>query len=218
MTVKKLFWDNPYLTECDATVKEVNGNRVKLDRTVFFAFSGGQASDSGDINGLNVTEATKQGDKENIIDIEYVLEKEPDFKVGDNVKVRIDENRRKNIMRLHTALHIAYYIIIEELGKLRIFGSNVSPEKARVDFLYEGNLSEALPRIEERLNNFISEDHEIRRETDKENPDLRWWLCDKWKMPCGGTHVKSTKEIGKIRLKRKTKGSGKERIEVYLEG
>jgi len=51
---KKLFWDNPYLTECDATVTSVNGTRVKLDQTIFFAFSGGQESDSGNIGEINV--------------------------------------------------------------------------------------------------------------------------------------------------------------------
>ena len=49
-----------------------------------------------------------------------------------------------------------------------------------------------------------------------EKPDLKWWHCEDWKMPCGGTHVKNTKEVGQIRLKRKNIGAGKERIEIYL--
>ena len=91
---KKLFWEDPYCTECKAKVTSIEGNKVKLDQTVFFACSGGQESDSGTIGGINVVAAIKQGDKENIIDIEYELEKEPNFKVGDEVEVKIDEENR----------------------------------------------------------------------------------------------------------------------------
>jgi len=212
---EKLFWKDPYLTECKAKVTSIEGNRVKLDRTVFYAFSGGQESDEGTIGGIKVIKATKEGDRENIIDIEYELEKEPDFKVGEGVEVKIDEGRREKLMKLHSVAHIAYYFIIEKFGKLKIIGSNISPEKARIDFLHDkpiDNLSE----IEEEINKFLEEGHEIVREADEKSPDLWWWICKDWKMPCGGTHVKSTKEIGRISLKRKTKGSGKERIEVFL--
>src|SRR3989338_2308667 len=109
MATQKLFWRDPYQTESTATVTEVNGNKVKLNQTIFFAFSGGQESDEGTIGGIKVIEAVKQGDKENIIDIEYTLEREPDFKVGDGVNVIIDGERRKKLMRLHSATHIAYY-------------------------------------------------------------------------------------------------------------
>ena len=50
----KLFWDDPYQTECTATVTEINGKKIKLDQTIFFAFSGGQSSDEGTINGIKV--------------------------------------------------------------------------------------------------------------------------------------------------------------------
>ena len=42
MVLHKLFWDDPYMTECDAKVVSIDGTKVKLDRTIFFAFSGGQ--------------------------------------------------------------------------------------------------------------------------------------------------------------------------------
>ena len=58
---KKLFWDDPYLTECTAKVTAINGTKVKLDQTIFYAFSGGQLSDEGTIGGLKVIEARKEG-------------------------------------------------------------------------------------------------------------------------------------------------------------
>ncbi|MBN1503406.1 alanyl-tRNA editing protein [Candidatus Woesearchaeota archaeon] len=214
---KKLFWKDPYLTECKAMVTSMEGNKVKLDQTIFYAFSGGQESDEGTINGIKVVNAVKQGEKENIIDIEYELEKVPDFKVGDEVEVKIDKEKRDKLRRLHSAAHIVYYFVTSSLGRLRIIGSNIASEKARFDFLYNKPISDLLPMIEEQVNPFLAEGHEIITEPDEKNPDMRWWRCYEWSMPCGGTHVKNTKEIGKIRLKRKNIGADKERIEIYLE-
>lgn len=52
MSVKKLFWENPYLTELEAKVMSVNNNIITLEKTLAFAFSGGQQSDSGTIGGF----------------------------------------------------------------------------------------------------------------------------------------------------------------------
>jgi Ser-tRNA(Ala) deacylase AlaX len=61
MSVKKLFWGNPYLTELKANVTSVNNNVITLDQTIAFAFSGGQQSDSGTIEGFQIIEAKKEG-------------------------------------------------------------------------------------------------------------------------------------------------------------
>ena len=213
----KLFWKNPYQTECTAAVTEINGPKVKLSQTIFFAFSGGQESDEGTINGIKVLEAVKQGDKENIIDIEYALETEPSFKVGDTVEIKINAERRRKLMRLHSATHIVYYFFIQKVGKQKIIGSHIAPEKARIDFEYEKPIQEMLPELEAQVNTFLQDNHPILRILDGKSPDLWWWSCAEWKMPCGGTHPRTTREIGLIRLKRKNIGKGKERIEIYLQ-
>ena len=59
MSVKKNFWDDPYKTSLATTVVGVNGNKVTLNETIFYAFSGGQASDKGTIGGFEVLEAKK---------------------------------------------------------------------------------------------------------------------------------------------------------------
>lgn len=179
----KLFWENPYLMECKAKITEINSNKVKVDKTVFFAFSGGQESDEGTIGDIKVIEAAKLGDKENIIDIEYTLEKEPDYNVGDDVEIKINAERRQKLMKLHSATHLVYYFFIDKVGKQKIIGSNIGEEKARIDFEYETPIQEILPEIEEKANTFIAENRPIIRKPDEKSPDLWWWQCDKWKMP-----------------------------------
>ena len=232
MATKKLFWEDPYLASCTAKITSVDGKKVKLDQTVFYAFSGGQESDSGTIGGFEVVEAIKQGDKESIIDIEYELAQEPGFSVGDCVEVVIDAKKRDKLRKLHSAAHLLYYITIDVLGKVKVVGSNISSTKARMDFNYDESLSEVVVKISDKLNSFILEDHAIVMEGDSANEDLRWWNCGvhksepfgtpekesqrEWRMPCGGTHVKSSGEIGKVCLKTVTKGKGKKRIEIHL--
>lgn len=217
MATTKLFWQDPYLNECTATVTAINGNKIKLNQTIFFAFSGGQESDEGTIGGIKVLEAVKPGDKENIIDIEYTLEREPDFKVGNMVEVKIDGERRIKLMKLHSAAHLVYYFFIAKVGKQKIIGSNIAAEKARIDFEFEKPLQELLPEIETATNTFLAENHPIIRKPDEKSPDLWWWTGGEWKMPGGGTHPRSTGEIGKLHLKRKNIGKRKERIEIFLD-
>jgi len=209
--VKKLFNEDPYQTECEATVVSMMGPEINVDQTVFFAFSGGQASDSGTINEIPVTEATASGD-----DIVYVLEEIPSFKEGDKVIVKIDENKRNKIMRLHSAAHVVHFLFAEKTGINKLIGSNIEENKARLDYESSEPISEILPEIEQKADELFSQDIEIKTYAEEENSDKRVWECKEWKCPCGGTHVKSTKEISKVNLKRKNIGSGKERIEITL--
>ena len=169
------------------------------------------------IGGVNVIQATKQGDKENIIDIEYELEQNPPFKVGDKVEIIINSERRRKLRNLHSAAHIVYYLFTEKHGKQKIIGSNIAEDKARIDLEYEKPIQELLPELEQEMNKCLASGQEIIRIPDEKSPDLWWWICGKWKMPCGGTHPHNTREIGLIRLKRKNIGKGKERIEIYLQ-
>jgi len=211
MVTNRLFWEDPYKTECEANVMRTNDNEVVLDQTIFYAFSGGQASDVGIINDIPVKEAKKVGD-----DIVYVLETPPVFNEGDKVNVKIDWDNRYRLMKLHAASHIIYFIFQEKTGIKKLIGSNVTKDKGRLDYEHPESISELLPEIESKANEMFNQDEEIKVYPDETDPAKRWWECLGWKVPCGGTHVRSTKEIGNIRLKRKNIGSGKERIEIYL--
>jgi len=215
---EKLFWNDAYQAECEATVVKSEGNDVVLDKTVLFAFSGGQQSDSGTINGVDVVDARVAGD-----DIIYTLENNT-LKQGDTVVVKIDGEKRDRIRRLHAAAHIVYHLFGQKTGIMKLIGSNISQDKGRVDYEYEESISDMLPPIEEEANKVFSADEEIKTYPDAEKPGRRVWEWihsdgkgnDSIKMPCGGTHPKSTKEIGPVKLKRKNLGAEKERIEITI--
>ncbi len=208
---KKLFYQDPYMTKCEAIVVNVIGLEVTLDQTCFFAFAGGQASDSGSINGIPVKEAITSSE-----DIVYVLGQVPSFKEGDKVIIKIDENKRRKLMRLHSAAHIVYFLFAEKTGIKKLIGSNIEENKARLDFQYPKPITDMLPEVEEKANQIFSQLVEIKTFPEGNDENRRFWECKEWRCPCGGTHVKSTKEIGKVKLKRKNIGFGKERIEIMI--
>lgn len=211
MATNRLFWEDPYQDKCEANVVKINNNEIVLDQTVFYAFSGGQASDVGTINDIPITEARKAGK-----DIIYILESPPEFNEGDKVNIKIDWDNRYRLMKLHAASHIIYFIFQEKTGIKKLIGSNVTKDKGRLDYEHPESISELLPEIESKANEVFTQNAEIKVYPDEADPGKRWWECMGWKVPCGGTHVKNTNEIGNIRLKRKNIGSGKERIEIYL--
>jgi Ser-tRNA(Ala) deacylase AlaX len=205
---KKLFYENPYEKEFDAEVVEVKDNGIILDQTYFYPEGGGQPGDTGEISGVKVLDTKNEGNG-----VLHILE-EQKFKVGDKVHGKIDWERRFKLMRLHTAAHIVYEIFTEKFGKQKIIGSNISPDKSRIDFEYPEKLE--LAEVESEANKAISSGLEVQTEDDQEKEGFRWWKAGSWKMPCGGTHVKNTSEIGGIKLKRNNIGAGKERIEITL--
>jgi Ser-tRNA(Ala) deacylase AlaX len=209
--VEKIFRENPYLDSCEATIAGVDGNEITLDKTVFFAFAGGQESDSGTIGGFSVLEARAQGKE-----IFYKLEGSPSLSVGDKVEVKIGMEKRMRIMRLHSAAHIAYFLFAEHTKIEKLIGSNVTSEKSRVDFEHDGSIAEKLLTTQKEMDELVSRKVPIKTYPDEKNPDRWWWECEGMRAPCGGTHVKSTGELGRVILKRKNIGSGKERIEITL--
>ncbi|MBI6548663.1 hypothetical protein [Xenorhabdus lircayensis] len=87
-------------------------------------------------------------------------------------------------------------------------------EKDRTDYkMSESITPESLASLETQINNFIFQENEI---TFTKEDGLRYWHCCNIKMLCCGTHVSNTKEIGKIKLSRKNKGKGINRIETIL--
>ncbi len=225
MTIR-LYNRDPYKRECEATIERIEENRATLSQTCFFPSSGGQAGDSGFIKGVRVRETNLVNTQITEIngekipsggEIVHLLEGKHNLQVGEKVSIKIDWVKRLRTMKLHAASHIMEHFLIQTFGQLQRLGSQVDERKDRSDYGTEGILeSSRLQQVEEQCNQFISQGHAIETKPSEKNPEIREWTCEKIKMFCGGTHVKNTSEIGKIKLKRKNKGRGIERVETYL--
>ncbi|NYZ79196.1 alanyl-tRNA editing protein [Candidatus Micrarchaeota archaeon] len=211
-----LFWKDPYMREFEAKVVSVSEKEVVLDRTCFFPQGGGQVGDTGFLNDVRVVDTRKD---ENY-SITHFLEREAAFKAGEVVKGRIDWEKRYRTMRLHSAAHVVYYLLIEMFGeKCKLASSGIVNEKKDItDYLTESFDREKLAEVERKANELIKKGGEIRTWSDEQKPNYRYWEIDGFpKMPCGGTHPKRLEEIGEIVVQRgKKPGAGKERVEILL--
>ncbi len=210
---KKTFWDEPYQHTHDTTVTSVVGDDVTLDSTIFFAMSGGQESDHGTIGDSRVVAARKEG-----LEIIYTLASDHGLTVGQHVRIEIDWARRNRLMRLHFAAELVLELLVRELACVDKVGAHIAPHKARVDFAWSCNIAPLLPRISTAANSIIASDLEIRTGFDDRVAERRFWEVQGFaRVPCGGTHVRRTSEVGAIRLRRENIGRGKERVEIFLE-
>ncbi len=211
--VTKLFWTDPYLTEIETTVTEVHGSVIMLAETIFYAFSGGQESDSGEIAGYPVIKAEKSGH-----DILYTLSADHMLKRGDAVTVTIDWDRRYRLMRLHFAAELILELTYREVEGIEKIGAHISEDKARLDFLLDENISTYFPSLNKKALDLIDADLPIVSEFSDRETERRYWEIEGFaRVSCGGTHLKRTGEVGSIELKRKNIGKGKERIEISLD-
>jgi Ser-tRNA(Ala) deacylase AlaX len=210
--VEKVFWSKPYLREIEAEVAGVEGNVVTLDRTIIFPFSGGQESDEGTIGGCPVLKA-EIADGE----IFYTLEKGHALKKGDRVPVKINWDRRYKLMRLHFAAEIVLELVNQNYGDIEKIGAQISEHKGRLDFAWDGNISDTFDFLQTELHRIVDADLKIISDFDDPEKETRYWQIEGFaKVPCCGTHPNSTGEIGKVALKRNNRGKKKERIEVIL--
>jgi misacylated tRNA(Ala) deacylase len=233
-----LFLRDAYLTNLDATVTGVDheNRRVALDRTIFYATSGGQPHDTGTLADLNVIDVGKEGD-----DVWHTLgDDAPLPSRGDHVHGLVDWDRRHALMRTHTALHILCGVIWNEWGKA-VTGGNMEPLSARMDFEFDPLPEGFGVAVEELVNKQIAAGRpvEISFLTPDEAADPAAGLLIRTKVNLipesvteirvvdivgldkqadGGTHVRSTDEVGRIRvLKTESKGKGNKRIRLAVE-
>lgn len=204
-----------------------------LDRTVFYYTGGGQPHDTGIINGQLVTEVRKVDD----VVVHWLVAGAAVPEVGDVVPCEIDWERRHNLMRTHTAMHVLCGVIWNE-WKVPVTGGNMEPLSARMDFEFDPLPEGFAARVETLVNQAIAEDHPIEvsflpRDTAVTDEDLIRTkvslipasvteirvvdIVGLDKQADGGTHVASTREVGTFRvMKMENKGKGNKRIRVEI--
>jgi Ser-tRNA(Ala) deacylase AlaX len=208
---KKLFWQDPYQTELDTMIKTVSGNQITVNETIFYAASGGQESDHGTFNGYPVISAEKQGQE-----IIYTLPENHTLKPGDKVTIIIDWERRYNLMRLHFAAEIVLELLYQNFPKIIKTGAHIAAQKARIDVQWEESIAPHLSFIQQQAQAIVDANQKIISDFSDIQAERRYWKINEFsQVPCGGTHIKHTGEIGRLQLKRVNIGKGKERIEIY---
>jgi misacylated tRNA(Ala) deacylase len=238
MVATPLYREDAYLTDCAATVTGLTEDgALLLDRTVFYPAGGGQPGDSGTLEweggACPIAPARKAGE-----DVAHPpAEGATPPPVGAAVTARIDAAARDGHRRAHTALHLLSVVI-----PAPVTGGQIGVAKGRLDFdLAEPPEDPAA--LEAALNAMIAADHPVGESwiTDAElaaNPGLVKTMAVKPPMgsgrvrlvrigdpsapvdlqPCGGTHVRSTGEIGPVRLgKIEKKGKRNRRVTIHLQ-
>ena len=207
-----MFWENPYKTHLTTKVASVQGNEILLNETIAYSFSGGQESDSTTINGLHVLGSRMDGPL-----IYYTLPEGHGFSLGDAVLITIDWERRYRLMRLHFSAELILEIVTQKFHLEKV-GAHIAEHKSRIDFLYDHNISQHFEAILADYNAIINSDRPIETGYIDVDTQRRYWKIEGFaEVPCGGTHVRSTGEVGHVNLKRSHPGKSIERIEITLQ-
>ncbi|GAP75468.1 alanyl-tRNA synthetase [Pseudoalteromonas sp. SW0106-04] len=191
---------------------------VILDRTPFYAESGGQVGDTGVLKAGNgefiVTDTQKLGNA-----IAHYGKVSGQMGVNDKVDARIDAERRDRIKKNHTATHLIHEALRQELGEhVNQKGSLVEPDRMRFDFShFEGVTREQLQRIEQQVNIEIRRNFALQTELmaideakakgamalfgEKYDDEVRVVSIGDYSIElCGGTHVQRTGDIGLFKI------------------
>jgi misacylated tRNA(Ala) deacylase len=233
-----LYQTEAYLREFEATVTDHMNNGVVLDRTAFYPGGGGQPNDRGVLQqGGLVWEVTK---------VKGVQGKPVHFIAGDELPAvgtqvtgRLDWERRYQLMRTHTALHILCGVVWRDYGA-SVTGGNMDPLQGRMDFEFETMQAELVREIETAVNKEVDAARPLHvkilpREEAFQIPDLirtkinllpegiqevRTVEIEGLDLQAdGGTHVANTREVGPIRVvDYKSKGKINKRIYIELDG
>jgi misacylated tRNA(Ala) deacylase len=230
---EQLFRDDSYLKECDATVVAIDDGALILDRTIFYPLGGGQPGDTGTVSwdGASATVVdTRYGEGGAI---RHILEEGAATpNVGDTIHTALDWDRRYRHMRMHTAMHLLGSVL-----QYGVTGGNISAEKSRLDFDMEDTVDKQA--VGEALSKLVAEDHAVScRWITEEELDAQPELVRTMSVqpprgkgsirlleiagvdlqPCGGTHLKSTSEVGAVRIgKVEKKGKRNRRVNIHLD-
>ncbi len=229
---QELFRKDGYLKSCESTVVAIQGGAVVLDQTVFYPQGGGQPGDRGVMNFSDGREAVIIDTQKGEAGISHILDEGSELpSVGETLNVEIDWARRHRLMRMHSCMHLLCSIV-----PFGVTGGSIREDSARLDFDAEEPLDKGALNAE--LNRLIEEDHAMTmRWIDEQELDSKPELVRTLSVqpprgsgtirlvefagidlqPCGGTHVKSSAEIGGITIRKiEKKGRHNRRVNIVF--
>ncbi len=222
----KLFYADPLASSCEAKIVNIKENRLELDRTIAYPQGGGQLGDQGNITfadgttlpfidtqkiyGRNVYIDDFPTIKVNNI-IEHLMAPEflarlKDIKVGDPVRITVNERRREELSRSHTASHLLF-LAIEELkpeATGNVASCVIKEESARFD-LYSATrfTDQDLAFLQDRILEMSLANEEIIQYSHHNEAEALYWKCFNRTIPCGGTHLQRSYVGSNFKLRRK---------------
>ncbi len=231
-----LCYEDSYLKEFEATVTAVTGKGVVLDRTAFYPGGGGQPADSGVLSAGDAEYRVKRLARDKGAYVHEISGDTPD--VGTRVRGTLDWDRRYQLMRTHTALHILCGVVWRDYGA-QVTGGNMTPLRARMDFELESMSADFAERVEELINAEVAASRDVRistlpRDEAFQIPDLirtkinllppqiaEVRIVDIRGLDLqadGGTHVANTGEVGRIRVTgHESKGRINKRLRIEVD-
>ena len=235
---KLLYLTDSYKQSFNGIIMSVDESNygIVLDQTAFYYGGGGQPADSGMLEVAGVQYPVKRAQNINGKIVHFVDGEPSQVSVGSTATGQIDWDRRYQLMRTHTAMHVLCGVIFRDYGA-SVTGGNMEPLKGRMDFEFETMRKELVQEIERAVNVEVNNDRQVRtailpREEAFKIPDLIRTkinlLPENIKevrvveivgldlQADGGTHVKNTAEIGQIRVVN-YKSKGKINKRIYVE-
>ena len=229
---RKVLWDNPYLGRLNLKIIQLNEDEVLFVQSIAFSFSGGQESDSATFNGIQIVSSRIDG-----LNIRYMFAPNHGFVIGDCGVMEIDWHRRNRLMRYHMLCELVLAITnkyfgkverelrpedIDNVGIVKVM-AKMSDQGAYVDFDHD-DLRPHIPAIQSELNKIIAADLPIEKGYIDEEIQERFWRIEGLAIiPCGGTHVRSTRELGSATLTRarttnkNTRSKKAKRVKIIIE-
>lgn len=234
-----LYLKDAYMRTCQATVVglDIDVRRVALDQTVFYVQGGGQPTDHGTLSGphgdVAVTGVKRDGGT-----VWHSCADEGELPaVGDVVTAAIEWDRRHQLMRTHTAMHLLCGVIWNEYGKA-VTGGNMEPLSGRMDFEFDplpegfkqtvesavnAEIAAARPVEVSFLDRWVAvEDADLIRTKVNMIPESVSTIrivdiVGLDKQADGGTHVANTADVGTFTItKTESKGKGNKRVRITL--
>jgi len=233
---KLKYLDNTYLYKYEVTFREIKKNKkgkaVILNETIFYPQGGGQPSDTGEIISgentffVNDVRLDESGEVNHFGDF-----RKGSFKMGDKVILKIDKDRRI----FHARLHSAGHLLDSAVSKLKI--ENLQPIKGHhfkdgSHVEYNGTVSnpaEIIPALQKCIDELIEQDIKLeKKDITAEEVQTKGILAPLGKPArvvnfegfamcgCGGTHINTASEIGRIIIKKIKSRKGKTKISYYI--